>query len=186
MPFRGAEALVFPPEAELCYLCLHAQQHSYQRLIWLVDIAEMASRRDLDWDKVGEICAGLKVHAPVFQGLCLADALWPDTVPRAVLSRLSPGPLTRRALRFFWPAADVARRRTPFAWPYYMPTLFSLWERRAPGLAARTVHDIFFPPGPWLAGARKRPERSARLYFQYARRISRPFGLAARRLVKMR
>jgi hypothetical protein len=186
MPFRGTEALVFTPEAELSYLCLHAQQHSYERLIWLVDIAEMASRRDLDWDEVGAICADLKIHAPVFHGLCLAEALWPGTVPGDAVTRLRPGPLARRALRFFWPAADVVRRRTPFAWPYDMPTLFSLWERRAPGLAVRTVRDILFPPRPWLAAARKRPERSARLYVQYARRISHPFGLAARRLVRMR
>jgi len=186
MAFHGTEALVFTPEAELSYLCLHAQQHSYERLIWLVDIAELASRRDLDWDKVGAVCTGLKVHAPVFHGLCLANALWPGTVPLGALSRLRPGPSARRALRFFWPAADVVRRRPPYAWPYYMPTLFSLWERRAPGLAVRTVRDILFPPGPWLAGARKRPERSARLYVQYARRIGRPFGLAARRLVRIR
>jgi hypothetical protein len=186
MRFGGAEALAFSHEAELSYLCLHAQQHSYERLIWLVDIAELASRRELDWDAVGRVCAGLRIHAPVFHGLSLAEAIWPGAVPGEALSGLGPGPLARRALAFFWPAADVVRRRAPWSWPYYMPTLFSLWERRDFGLAARTVPAILFPPRPWLAAARKRPARSARLYLQYARRIWRPFGLAARRLVGIR
>ncbi len=186
MPFRGTEAQVYPTEVELSYLCLHAQQHSYERLIWLVDIAEMASGRDLDWDKVGAFCSGLSVRASVFHGLSLAEALWRGTVPREALARLRPGPFVRQALRFFWPVADVASRKPAFAWPFYMPTLFSLWERRDPGLAARTVPGILFPPQPWLAAARKRPARSARLYFQYAWRIARPFGLAARRLAGMR
>ena len=186
MRFGGAEALVFGPEAELSYLCLHAQQHSYERLIWLVDIAEMASRPGLDWDAVGRVCAGLGIHAPVFHGLALAEALWPGALPEKALSRLRPGPLSRTALGFLWPAGDVIRREAPWAWPYYMPTLFSLWERRDPGLVARTVPAILFPPRPWLAAARKRPARSARLYLQYARRIWHPFGLAARRLVRLR
>lgn len=185
MRFGGGEALVFDSEAELSYLCLHAQQHSYERLIWLVDIAEMASRPGLDWDAVGRICAGLGIRASVFHGLSLVNETWPGTVPGEALSRLRPGPLARRALGFFWPAAEVARRGAPRAWPYDMPTLFSLCERRDLGLAVRTVPDILFPPRPWLAAARKLPTRSARLYAQYARRLCRPLGLAARRLVRL-
>ncbi len=186
MAFGGTEALVYGPEAELCYLCLHAQQHSYERLIWLVDIAEMASGRDLDWNEVGRLCSRLAIRGPVYYGLSLAERLWPGTVPAGSLSGLRPGPSFRRALGFFWPAGDVVRRRAPRAWPYDMPTLFSLWERRDVGLAVRTVREIFFPPRAWLAAARKRPARSARLYWEYAKRICRPFGLAARRLVRMR
>jgi len=186
MPFGGSEVMVYDPAAELCYLCVHAQQHSYGRLIWLVDIAEMASACVLDWETVGRLCAGLAIHAPVFHGLSLAESLWPGTVPVEALSDLRPGPSARRALRFFWPAEDVVRRRSPRAWPYDMPTLFTLWERRDFGLAVRTVREILFPPRAWLAAARKRPAGSARLYRQYAQRICRPFGLAARRLMRIR
>jgi hypothetical protein len=186
MVFRGTEVAIFSPEHELCHLCLHAQQHSYQKLVWLADIAEIASRKDIAWDKISGVCDSLKIHASVYHGLVLVNALWPGTVPQEVLSKLRPRPLPRAALRFLWPEGAAAGRENYFSWPYYMPTLFSLWERKSLGLAARTLPAIFFPPRPWLAQTCGIPENSLRLYYQYARRLSRPVGLAVRRLVKIR
>jgi hypothetical protein len=186
MAVRGTEVPILSPEYELCYLCLHAQQHSYQKLIWLTDIAELASRPDIDWDRVGDICRSLKIRSSVHHGLFLAETLWPGAVPREVLSRLRPRPLHGAALRFFWPEAVVSGREASFSWPYYMPSLFSLWERRSPGLAVRTLFGIFFPPRSWLTRATGVPENSFLIYYQYARRLSRPVGLALRRLANIR
>jgi hypothetical protein len=186
MVLQGTEAMIFSPEYELCYLCLHAQQHSYQKLIWLTDIAEMASREDVGWAAVFRISDAMKIHAPVYYALFLVNALWPDTVPQDVLSTLRPPRLARTALDFFWPRAGVAGRKSTLTWPYYMPSLFSLWERRSLRLAARAVSAILFPPRPWLARACGLPEDSPRLYYQYARRITRPVGLAVRRLMSTR
>jgi hypothetical protein len=186
MTLLGTKAMVFSPEYELCYLCLHVQQHSYQKLIWLTDIAEMASRGDIGWAAVLGISDAMKIHAPVYYALFLVSTLWPDTIPREVLSALRPPRLTRAALGFFWPAAAVAGREAALTWPYYMPSLFSLWERKSPRLAARAVSAILFPPRPWLARACGLPDRSPRLYYQYARRVARPVGLAVRRLVSSR
>lgn len=178
---RGTEAMVLPAEHELCYLCIHAQQHSYQRLVWLSDIAELASRPGLDWDRVLKISRAERVRGPVFYGLHLANTLWPGAVPPGPLAELLPGPLERAGLRILWPEAATAARRAMPAWPYYMPSLFSLWERKSPGLAARTLRGIFFPPRAWLAANCGLPPNSPRLYGRYVDRILRPILTAAKR-----
>jgi hypothetical protein len=183
---RGTEALVLPAENELCYLCVHALQHSYERLVWLADIAGLAGRPGLDWDGVVRIAREARVRGPVHHGLSLAGTLWPGSVPGRVLAELRPGPAGAAALRLLWPpGATAARRRVP-AWPYYMPSVLSLCERRDPGLAARTLRAIFFPPRAWLAAATGTPEGSLRLYGRYLERLARPALVAARRLVDPR
>jgi hypothetical protein len=181
----GAEATVFSAELELCYLCVHAQQHSYRRLIWLTDIAQMADAAAISWDKVAEISAAYKITAPVFYGLNLATRLWPGTVAPQVLAKPRPDAAARAALGFLWPARAVAGREL-LSWPYYTPSLFSLWERRSVPLAIRSLRSIAFPPRPWLAHVANVPVDSAGLYFHYVRRLLRPFGLAARRLLDIR
>jgi len=185
IPICGTEVPALSSGTELCYLCLHAQQHSYQKLIWLADIAELASRPGLDWDRVLEVCGSLKIRASVYHGLRLAEALWPGSIPQEILSKLRPRALQRAALRFFWPEASVAGRKASFPWPYDMPSFFSLWERKSPGPAVRTLAGVFFPPRPWLARASGIPANSPLIYYQYARRLSRPVGLAVRRLVNI-
>jgi hypothetical protein len=178
---RGTEAMILPAEHELCYLCIHAQQHSYQRLVWLSDIAELASRPGLDWDRVLGISRAERVKGPVFYGLHLANTLWPGAVPPGPLAELRPGPIERAGLRILWPAAATADRRAAPAWPYYMPSLFSLWERKSPSLAVRTLRDILFPPRAWLAVNCGLPPNSLRLYGRYLDRILRPVLTAAKR-----
>jgi len=178
----GTEVMVFSPEQELCYLCLHAQQHSYRKLIWLTDIGQMATQEKISWNKVAEICQAFKIQAPVYHGLTLVNRLWPETIERRILSRFAPGFATRTLLGFFWPEAAVADREL-ISWPCYMPSFFSLCERRSARLAVRSLGPILFPPRLWLARACGVPENSLRLYYQYARRLARPVGLALRRLV---
>ena len=179
---RGTEAIVLPAENELCYICVHAQQHSYDRLIWLADIARLAGRRGIDWDWVCRIARDERIKGPVFYGLHLAATLWPGSVPAGPRAELRPGALESAALRRLWPEAAAAGRREAPAWPYYMPSIFSLWERRDPVLAARILGRIFFPPKAWLASTTGIAASSPRLYVRYAERIFRPALTAARRL----
>ncbi len=180
---RGTEAMVLPAENELCYLCVHAQQHSYDRLIWLADIARLAGRPGLDWDWVCRIARDERIRGPVFYGLHLAAALWPGSVPAGPRDELRPGPVESAGLRLLWPEASTASRRDAAPWPYYMPSIISLWERRDPGLAARTIGQIFFPPKAWLAAATGVAADSPRLYGRYAERLFKPALTAARRLL---
>ena len=181
---RETEALVLPAENELCYLAVHAQQHSYARLIWLADIARLAGRPGLDWDWIVRIAGEARIKGPVHHGLHLAETLWPGAVPAAGLEALRPGALERAALRRLWPESAVASRAPAPDWPYYMPSLFSLWERRDPFLAARTVGEILFPPKAWLAATTGVAASSPRLYARYAERLLRPAVTAARRLLR--
>lgn len=178
---RGTAAMVLPAEHELCYLCIHAQQHSYQRLVWFSDIVELASRPGLDWDRVLKISRAERVKGPVFYGLHLVNTLWPGAVPPGPLAELLPGPFEKAGLRILWPEAATAARRAAPAWPYYMPSLFSLWERKSPGLAARTLRGILFPPRARLAATCGLPPNSLRLYGRYLGRILRPVLTAAKR-----
>jgi len=181
---RGTEAMVLAAEHELCYLAIHAQQHSYARLIWLGDIAEFAARPGLDWERVVRICRSEKIAGPVYHGLRLADALWPGSIPAGVLTKLRPGPFELAALRMLWSDEAVSARNGAPAWPCYMPSLFSLWERRSPAAAARTLGAIFFPPRAWLAATSGVPVNSPRLYGRYAERLLRPAITAVRRLTE--
>jgi hypothetical protein len=181
---RGTEALVLPAENEICYLCVHAQQHSYQRLIWLADIARLAGRAGLDWGWVARIARDERIKGPVYYGLRLAGALWPGSVPPDPLAELRPGRAEMAGLRFLWPEAATSARTAAAAWPYYMPSVFSLWERRDPVLAARMLGQIFFPPREWLASATGIPASSPRLYGRYVERLLRPAVTAARRMME--
>jgi hypothetical protein len=180
---RGTEAMVLPAENELCYLCVHAQQHSYQRLIWLADIARLSGRAGLDWGWVCRIAREERIKGPVFHGLRLAETLWPGSVPPEPRNELRPGPVESAGLRLLWPPSATADRSEASAWPYYMPSIFSLWERRDPVLAARTLGQIFFPPKAWLASATGVAVDSPRLYGRYLERLLRPALTTARRMM---
>lgn len=183
LKIRGTEAMVLPAENELCYLCVHAQQHSYQRLVWLADIARLAGRPGLDWGWVARIAREERIKGPVFYGLRLAGAMWPGSVPAGALDGLRPGPLEEAGLRLLWPERATASRAPAPAWPYYMPSIFSLWERRDPFLAARTLRQIFFPPRAWLAATAGVAADSPGLCGRYLERLLRPAVTAARRLM---
>lgn len=184
LPVRGTEALVLPAENELCYLAVHAMQHSYSRLIWLADIAALAARPGLDWGWVGRIAGEAGIKGPVHHGLHLARTLWPGCVPAAGLAALRSGPLEAAGLRWLWPASAVARRAPAPDWPRHMPSLLSLWERKDPFLAGRTLAEVLFPPKAWLAAATGAAAGSPRLYGRYVERLLRPAVTAARRLLR--
>lgn len=171
---EGADALTMSPEYELCYLCLHAQQHSYARLMWLTDIAELGSRTEIDWDKVVRITRWEGIGAVVRHGLELVNALWPGTIPNRVVSEFRMGPLESMFLRAFWPPGRVLRRADRAPLPYYMPTFFSLLSRRNPLLAARTLLRILFPPMDWIADSYNVVPWSPKAWLRYARRLGTP------------
>jgi hypothetical protein len=182
---RGTEALILPAENELCYLAVHAQQHSYGRLVWLADIAALAGRPGLGWGSVARIARDARIKGPVHHGLRLAATLWPGSIPEKGLDGLRPGPVEAAGLRLLWPLTVTASRKARQDWPYYMPSVFSLWERKDPVLAARTLGRLFFPPRAWLAAATGVATGSLRLYGRYVERLLRPAVTAARSLFRI-
>ena len=52
--FFGVPAYTLSPEWELLFLAAHAARHQWQGLKWLVDIHEVCSRDEIEWDTVRE------------------------------------------------------------------------------------------------------------------------------------
>lgn len=108
-PLEGmnGHALRLAPADELCFLCMHyAVQHQVGRLIWLVDVAEIARRvpDQRSWDTLvsGVIARG--AAAPVAVTLAQARALLGAPMPLDAWERLRSAalePSERRA----WTAA---------------------------------------------------------------------------------
>jgi len=172
---------VLSPEYELASLCTHAMQHSYERLIWLADVARFSRRERVDWAKLTELCRREGIRGPVAHGLEITEKVWPESVPRAALEALAPAPFERRLARFFWPANAVLRRTMSISLPYYAPTLFALLGRKRASLAPRALATIFFPPPAWVCWTYHIACRPAPLLRHYARRLFWPLWILLKR-----
>ncbi|WIG58077.1 MAG: hypothetical protein OJF49_000822 [Ktedonobacterales bacterium] len=92
MAVGSAEARYLDPADELRYLCFHyAAQHYAERLIWLVDIAELVGALPADWDWLVFVNdtreAGLAL--PMAYALALAQQLLDLAIPTAALAALT-------------------------------------------------------------------------------------------------
>lgn len=202
---EGWRLPVFSIEHELCHLCLHVMEHSYARLVWLTDIAEVAGgarggegegptgkgleRKGPDWNRVAAICLKEGIGTPVYYSLYLAERLWPGTLPREALERLRPGRALRAACNMFWPAQKIRARKPLVTFPYFLPSFFALVGRRDLGGAVRMIGRTVFPPRSWVAHYYRIEAGSLRgalrLAGHYAWRALRPFAVVARRLLHL-
>lgn len=79
------------PTAEDLFLVLslHAAKHVWARLIWLADLARIASRPSLDWSFIASQANNMGVSRIVCVGLILMDRLLGAVVPAAAEAGLS-------------------------------------------------------------------------------------------------
>ena len=71
-------------------LCVHGSKHRWERLAWICDVAELVNRHPrLDWDRVLEDAATLRIRRMLDLGLRLAGEL---------LGAAIPAPLARHAM----------------------------------------------------------------------------------------
>jgi len=180
------EARVFSPEYELCILCTHVQQHDYSRLIWLTDIAELASREELDWDKIIYICREEEICASVYYGLYLVSGLWPRTISKNILDKFRPGIFKKKLLRFLWPEEKILSRKSSIRFPMHTPILFPLLSKKRIFFKLKTLFHIFFPPRAWVSYYHKIPAHSVKIFYHYLWRLYRPIWLFSRLLFRRR
>lgn len=88
----GKPALLVRPRVLLPYLCFHALKHSFERLIWLVDIALLARQVDAEngWD---EVLAGIReyrLERPCYYALAYVRAHLAAPVPDVFLEAIRP------------------------------------------------------------------------------------------------
>jgi hypothetical protein len=93
----GRTVCTFSPESTLLILCVHADTHAWERLMWINDIAQLvASCPDLDWDQALEIADSSRSERLLLLGLRLADDLFGAAPPEHVMTRARTDPQVSR------------------------------------------------------------------------------------------
>ncbi len=88
----GEEAWIVQPRVMLPYLCFHALKHSFERLIWLYDIALLATQVNAQnkWDEVLQGIADYKLERPCYYALAYVQTHMNTPVPAHVLDAIRP------------------------------------------------------------------------------------------------
>jgi hypothetical protein len=82
----GAEVPNLDPEITLLVLCMHGSKHTWSRLIWICDVAQLLnSIPDLDWKEVTREAKRLGLWRTQALGVLLAHRVAGAAVPQAVL-----------------------------------------------------------------------------------------------------
>lgn len=88
--FAGVETRLVSRADLLVYLCAHGAKHHWERLFWIIDIAEFArSEKNLEWDS---IVGNARAHGNwrvLALGLFLAHALLEAPIPDRVLTQIA-------------------------------------------------------------------------------------------------
>lgn len=77
----GAPALSLSPEWEFLYLCIHAADHNWQCLKWLVDIHQIVSAGRVDWRKAAVKARAFEVGQVIQQTLAATSHLLGTPLP---------------------------------------------------------------------------------------------------------
>lgn len=90
VPFdlNGAEVKTFAPDDLLFSLCVHGSRHLWERLGWICDVAELISRRELNWTALLDRAARADSERMFLLGLYLAEKLLETKLPDGVKRRI--------------------------------------------------------------------------------------------------
>ncbi len=84
----GANVRMLCPEDCLLILCVHGAKHSWDRLVWICDIAQLIGvHPELDWEQIMEQASALGMRRMLVLGLFLANNLLGASLPEAVMHR---------------------------------------------------------------------------------------------------
>src|SRR5712675_3263779 len=82
----GARKLrTFSVEDTLVMLCVHGAKHFWERLAWIVDIAQLITTEEVDWALLFAIAAKMESTRVLLLGLYLAHDLFRAPLPKLVL-----------------------------------------------------------------------------------------------------
>jgi precorrin-6B methylase 2 len=84
----GQDLRVFSVEDLLVMLCVHGAKHFWERLSWIVDIAQLIAARDVNWDLLFGIAAKMESTRVLLLGLDLAHEATRVALPQAVGERV--------------------------------------------------------------------------------------------------
>lgn len=88
-PFElnGLEVKTFSADDLLFSLCVHGSRHLWERLGWICDVAELISRRELNWSALLERATHADSERMFLLGLHLAEKLFEINLPPEVKQR---------------------------------------------------------------------------------------------------
>lgn len=84
---NGTKVNTFAPGDLLFSLCVHGSRHLWERLGWICDVAELISRRELNWSALLERAAKADSERMFLLGLYLAEQLLKTNLPDEVKRR---------------------------------------------------------------------------------------------------
>jgi precorrin-6B methylase 2 len=83
----GQDLRVFSVEDLLVMLCVHGAKHFWERLSWIVDIAQLIAAREVNWDLLFGVAAKMESTRVLLLGLDLAHEVTRVALPQAVVER---------------------------------------------------------------------------------------------------
>jgi hypothetical protein len=92
LDLNGTEVKTFSAEDLLFSLCVHGSRHLWERLGWICDIAELITRRSLNWTALLERAASADTERMFLLGVYLAERLLDAPVPAEVKQRCDSDP----------------------------------------------------------------------------------------------
>ena len=90
----GRPVLTFSPEDTLILLCVHGCKHFWNRLLWIVDIAELSEHTALDWGAALRRAEEMRCARMVRLGLRMAADLAGARLPQEVLRSVEADRIT--------------------------------------------------------------------------------------------
>lgn len=161
--YFGASGFSLSPEWQFLYLSIHAADHEWRSLKWLVDIHETASSGLIDWQKVVEKAEQFEISVPIRQTLAVSAAFLETAIPPCCSpATLPPGV---RLFPYIAPAEDP---KHAFAFRH-----LRLLQR--PGDKVRYFATILFAPKPADLEFVRLPMSLSFLYY-----VMRPVRLACK------
>jgi hypothetical protein len=171
VPLDAHEAPALSVEDELVLICIHGAKHFWERLMWIADVAALASRQTgIDWQRVADSAQAVGAERMVHTGLRLASDLLKAQLPDKVLAMVQADPVAARL-------AEQTCKWLPAA-GYAPPGLFeraAFRLRMRGGLIAAPAYLLRLSFSPteedWKQGGEASPHK-------FLDMIRRPFRLA--------
>ena len=96
-----SKVLVFSPEHQLVFLCIHALKHFLDYTFRdFVDIHEYTKRKSINWEKVLDISKRTGAKKYVYFGLLLSESFYGPSTPKTFRGRLNLSPFKQQAYAF--------------------------------------------------------------------------------------
>lgn len=154
----GTTVWVPSPDRCLLHLCLHAQQHAFNRLRFFVDIALGLQSRSVRPEQFVMLARQHRLATAAFYALTYTAHFVPLADCGHLRAPLTPPAWKRRLFERCWRDEDVRSLRVGcFHSEAELPRAFLLGEASLPA-KMEFLWRVAFPPGAWLAGSDGRPK----------------------------